>query len=39
MAINKDGVDEKAVEEAIAHALEEFYTSLLANQHRRYYET
>ena len=30
MAINKDGVDEKAVEEAIAHALEEFYTSLLA---------
>ena len=30
MAINKNGVDRKAVEQAIAHSLEEFYNSLLA---------
>ena len=30
MAINKNGVDEKAVEQAIAKALEDFYSSLLA---------
>lgn len=30
MAINKNGVDEKAVERAIAYALETFYGSLLA---------
>ena len=30
MAINKNGVDETAVERAIARALEEFYNSLLA---------
>lgn len=30
MAINKNGVDEQAVEAAVAHALEEFYSSLLA---------
>ena len=30
MAINKKGVDEKAVEQAIAKALEDFYDSLLS---------
>lgn len=30
MAINKNGVNEKAVEQAIAKALEEFYNSLLS---------
>jgi len=30
MAINRDGVDSAAVEEAIGRALEEFYTALLA---------
>ncbi len=29
MAINKNGVDQAAVEQAIAHALEDFYNSLL----------